>query len=159
MKNAVQWGFRIVRHVVPPCMQTFSLGDDQEGHFQAILSLPKSPQKISHFLKTHYFQLFQALGRFPSSFSCPEDTLQCPSLSLGPSGGLVLTQFFLRQKFHFRKFGLISKSSALSGPESITSFFSGTPQYVWPRWELLRWSRARDWWGGTHDFKGFEDFW
>ena len=93
----------------------------------------KKVQKDSHFLKTHSFQLFQASKPFPSSSPCPKVTLQCPSQFLGPSGRFVLSDFFLWQKFHFWKFWLICYFSALSDPRTISSVFSGTPQYVWPR--------------------------
>ena len=78
-------------------------GDFEKHGFQAILGAQKSQKKIHAFLKTQCFQLLHALGPIPSSFSCPEDILQCPSQALRPSGGLVLTDFFLRQKFHFGK--------------------------------------------------------
>ena len=62
---------------------------------------PKKSKKISHFLKTHNFQLFQASKPLPSSSPCPNDTLQCPNQSPGPSGSFVLSDFFLQQKNHF----------------------------------------------------------
>ena len=117
---------KMFTRLVPQRMQSFSPGDDQESHFQAIFGLPTSPNKNSPFFKTGYFQLFQALGPFPSSSPCPKHIPQCPSWSLGPSGSLVLTNFFVQQNFHFREFGAISKFSAFSGPGSITSVFFGS---------------------------------
>ena len=113
--------------------------------FSAIFSIQKSPTKTSLFLEDLYFHVFQALKPFPSSSPRPKDIPQCPNQSLGSSGSLILNVFFLRQKNHFRKMCLISCFSAVSGFGSIRSLFSGTPQYVYPRYELLRWSGARDW--------------
>ena len=88
--------------------------------------VPKKVQKISHFLRTQYFQLFQALAPIPSSSPCPKHIPQCPGQFLGSSGSLVLNVFFLRQKIHFRKMCMISWFSAVSGLGSITSVFSGS---------------------------------
>ena len=159
MKNVRQRAFKIVTQGCTSAHANFQPWRWPGRSFSSLFRAPRKSKKKSHFLKTYYFQLFQALGPFSSSSPCPKHILQCPPWSLGPSGVLVLTIVFLRQKFHFREFVAILKFSPFSGPGSFNHAFSGTPQYVGPRRELLRWSGARDRRGGTHDFKGFEDFW
>ena len=45
--------------LIPQRMQSFSPGDDQEGHFQAIFGLPKSPKKNLTFSKLFIFNCFK----------------------------------------------------------------------------------------------------
>ena len=114
--------------LLPRRLQILSLGGGLEGRFQAWVAgrvgSPKRSDKICHFVRTYTLQLFQALGPFPSSSPCPKHILPCPPQSPGPSGGLVLTFFFLRQKFHFREFVAISKFSTFSRPGSFNHDFS-----------------------------------
>ena len=47
--------------LIPQRMQSFSTGDDPDGHFQAIFGLPKSPKKIHTFSKLIIFNCFKPL--------------------------------------------------------------------------------------------------
>ena len=50
---------KLFRRAVPPCMQIFSPGDNQEGDFQAIFSVQKSPKKFHTFRKLIIFKFFK----------------------------------------------------------------------------------------------------
>ena len=76
----------MITKLVPQCMQSFSPGGDQEGHFQAIFGLPKGPQKILTFSKLIIFNCFKPWDpshRLPHAQNTSPNTLVDPWDHLG----------------------------------------------------------------------------
>ena len=93
--------------------------------------------------------MFQASKPFPSSSPCPNDTLQCPNQSLGPSGSFVLSS----KNGHLELKKMVSEASlTLHSPQSPSRQFDS------PHFGRFLWAFSGRLWKYFSDFFGVR-FW